>query len=690
MKRSLLGYALAFVGFFALQSSALTFAEPGVDFSINISEPVLQISVPPSASITLNPASSSGMFGSTNVTINVATNNMTGYTLSMSVPDTDLVHTTITGENAPVIPTLSSSVLESSFPANAWGYKVTGDSYNPVLINNTPASWVTNTTTNGTDHVMTLAAKVDGTKQAGEYKNTLTFQATANPVPYNILFDKNTEDEVTNLPSTQSATLYNEITLTKTRPERAGWGFFGWCTEVPVGATCQGTKYNPGARFTVSSGNSQTLYAIWGTYAELDTGQNINAKMKSLAAGTEKGYQDTTSDIKAIKRSSELPSGFTPSTDNTISLQTSTHAPVYIWYDNTNNEGILYYYSTVDRIRMNADSACVFLYNSALSDISGLADWDSSNVISLRYAFFGNSFSSTSALAGWDTSNVTNMYGLFATNASLSDISALSGWDTSNVTNLAGILSYNALLSDISALAKWNTSNVTNMYGMFWNDASLSDISALAKWNTSNVTNMSYMFSNDLSLSDISALAGWNTSNVTNMSSMFADNLSLSDISALSKWNTSNVVNLDFFLGLNPGKSKTGNPIIDLTPLSGWNVGNVTTMYCIMQNVNIASYEPLSGWDVSKVENFRNAFNQTSYSTVTSLHGLENWDVHSATNMNSMFADNASLSDASAINDWNISSVTDFGQMFDRTPVHPEFTVRTGTWDTNGTFTPDS
>ena len=663
MKRSLLGYALAFVGFFALQSSALTFAEPGVDFSINISEPVLQISVPPSASITLNPASSSGMFGSTNVTINVATNNMTGYTLSMSVPDTDLVHTTITGENAPVIPTLSSSVLESSFPANAWGYKVTGDSYNPVLINNTPASWVTNTTTNGTDHVMTLAAKVDGTKQAGEYKNTLTFQATANPVPYNILFDKNTEDEVTNLPSTQSATLYNEITLTKTRPERAGWGFFGWCTEVPVGATCQGTKYNPGARFTVSSGNSQTLYAIWGTYAELDTGQNINAKMKSLAAGTEKGYQDTTSDIKAIKRSSELPSGFTPSTDNTISLQTSTHAPVYIWYDNTNNEGILYYYSTVDRIRMNADSACVFLYNSALSDISGLADWDSSNVISLRYAFFGNSFSSTSALAGWDTSNVTNMYGLFATNASLSDISALSGWDTSNVTNLAGILSYNALLSDISALAKWNTSNVTNMYGMFWNDASLSDISALAKWNTSNVTNMS---------------------------SMFADNLSLSDISALSKWNTSNVVNLDFFLGLNPGKSKTGNPIIDLTPLSGWNVGNVTTMYCIMQNVNIASYEPLSGWDVSKVENFRNAFNQTSYSTVTSLHGLENWDVHSATNMNSMFADNASLSDASAINDWNISSVTDFGQMFDRTPVHPEFTVRTGTWDTNGTFTPDS
>ena len=44
--------------------------------------------------------------------------------------------------------------------------------------------------------------------------------------------------------------------------------------------------------------------------------------------------------------------------------------------------------------------------------------------------------------------------------------------------------------------------------------------------------------------------------------------------------------------------------------------------------------------------------------------------------------------DASAINDWDISNVTNFGDMFGGCSSHPEFTKRTGTWDKYGTFTP--
>ena len=83
-------------------------------------------------------------------------------------------------------------------------------------------------------------------------------------------------------------------------------------------------------------------------------------------------------------------------------------------------------------------------------------------------------------------------------------------------------------------------------------------------------------------------------------------------------------------------------------------------------------------------------FNATSSSTVTTLEGLENWNVSSATNMNSMFQDNASLTDASAINDWNINPSAKFTKMFANTPVHPEFTKVAGTWDAYGDFVPNA
>ena len=41
-------------------------------------------------------------------------------------------------------------------------------------------------------------------------------------------------------------------------------------------------------------------------------------------------------------------------------------------------------------------------------------------------------------------------------------------------------------------------------------------------------------------------------------------------------------------------------------------------------------------------------------------------------------------------NDWNISKVTNFGGMFENVPTHPDFTKVEGTWDSNGTFTPNN
>ena len=62
--------------------------------------------------------------------------------------------------------------------------------------------------------------------------------------------------------------------------------------------------------------------------------------------------------------------------------------------------------------------------------------------------------------------------------------------------------------------------------------------------------------------------------------------------------------------------------------------------------------------------------------------------------MSNMFGRIEGLEDASGINDWDISAVTNFNGMFNLNgslnPVHPEFTKRTGTWNNAGTFVPNN
>ena len=269
VKRVLLfgGIVPLFSGLFSLPTYAdIESATASSTFSIDVSDTVLQVTAPPTASIVLNPISSAAVFGSANVTVNVATNNATGYTMTMSVPTTDLTHDTITGENAPVIPTLESAAPQATFPANAWGYKVVGDNYNPVLLLNNNPSWVTDDPTNGTDLIIGLAAKVDGVKHSGTYSNTLTFNVVANPNANRdtITFDKNNESATGTMPD-QNIYQDGASTISKNTFQLANMQFMGWATTAS--GLGEGVLYygdesiyyspNPGHN------NSLTLYAQW-------------------------------------------------------------------------------------------------------------------------------------------------------------------------------------------------------------------------------------------------------------------------------------------------------------------------------------------------------------------------------------------------------------------------------------------
>ena len=78
---------------------------------------------------------------------------------------------------------------------------------------------------------------------------------------------------------------------------------------------------------------------------------------------------------------------------------------------------------------------------------------------------------------------------------------------------------------------------------------------------------------------------------------------------------------------------------------------------------------------------------------LTNLSALSSWNTENVTDMSNMFSNCTTLTDASAINDWDIRNVAadfflGFRYMFINCPSHPELAKRAGVQDTHYTFTP--
>ena len=248
-------------GIIAIFGYSTVYAD-SADISIDVSSASLQLTVQQEANIVLQPTSSAPVFGSTTVSFSVSTNNPTGYSVTMSVPQTSLLHESLTGDGAPTIPSLSSAVTESNFETNAWGYKALGNTYEPVLTTNNSDAWVYENPTNENSHIVTLAAKVDGSVTAGNYINTLTFSAVANPnAPKQMIsFNGNGADNGTMNP----LTMYGgeTVQLPTNQYTRAGYFFNGWNT-LPNGL---GDGYMNEDNYTppiFDAYSTVTLYAQW-------------------------------------------------------------------------------------------------------------------------------------------------------------------------------------------------------------------------------------------------------------------------------------------------------------------------------------------------------------------------------------------------------------------------------------------
>ena len=282
---SVLTLTLSVVGFCSLFYSNSVFAEAKQStLTVNMTQGVLAISLTPSGD---------GTFGkSSDSTIGINTDNYSGY--SMKIVSTG--STSLVNSNDDEIQSISSAISESTFSSsttynNKWGYVPSQYISNNTVVSNTdylpaPSSagdlLAKTSLANSVDDTYTLSfgARVDHQLPPGTYQYTFVLQIIANPIVFNITYDDNTTDTVTNMPSpnpqvvnidggTPAAESY--ATLSNTVPARSEKRFAGWCDEATTTDSqsgddiCSGNLYAAGDDLPIdqTAGPNITLHAVW-------------------------------------------------------------------------------------------------------------------------------------------------------------------------------------------------------------------------------------------------------------------------------------------------------------------------------------------------------------------------------------------------------------------------------------------
>lgn len=256
-------------------------------------------------------------------------------------------------------------------------------------------------------------------------------------------------------------------------------------------------------------------------------------------------------------------------------------------------------------------------------------------------SWFGPGLKSLTYISG--TEYIVKATRFFGLQDQLEDISGLSNWDMSNVTHIDRFFNECSMISDLTPIKDWNTSNVIDMTQLFYMCKALTNISPIMSWNVSKVTTFDKMF-RETNLETVD-LSNWNFASAKSMRDFVKD--CPASLIAIPNLNISKVsVNTDYsrvwdymFSGCAP----------EYCDLSGWDVSKYGTYFARyltgsgnavfkLDNWKLGSSISyfgqagggidkitVYGWDTSKVKNISAAF---SDSGLKEIEGAD-WDLGS-------------------------------------------------------------
>ena len=242
-----------------------------------------------------------------------------------------------------------------------------------------------------------------------------------------------------------------------------------------------------------------------------------------------------------------------------------------------------------------ASMARWFCEFTALEEVLGTDNLDTSEATNMSFMFYFCSKLSTLDVSGFKTGKVTDMSFMFQNCSSLTSLD-LSGFDTGNVKSMESMFSGCSGLKTLD-VSGFDTGKVESMESMFSGCSSLTTLD-VSGFDTGKVIGMSDMFSGCSGLTSLD-VSGFDTKDVTNMSFMFSGCSGLTSLD-VSGFDTRNVTDM----------SAMFHACFVLTTLdvSGFDTGNVENMGIMFGGCSSLTTLDLSGFDTGKVENMGSMF----------------------------------------------------------------------------------
>lgn len=158
---------------------------------------------------------STGTFVSADMTVDVSTNNTTGYTLAMIADETNLSRSVAVNGKVPFIPTIpaNKTFTKDSFESGYWGYKIGANEMNYLpMTTDIITIKSTSEAANSSANTIVFATKLDNSIPYGSYEGvTLSFIATINRTPI-IITDTMYMQDFYNLSDNDKNSLLNSMT----------------------------------------------------------------------------------------------------------------------------------------------------------------------------------------------------------------------------------------------------------------------------------------------------------------------------------------------------------------------------------------------------------------------------------------------------------------------------------------------
>lgn len=232
---------------------------------------------------------------------------------------------------------------------------------------------------------------------------------------------------------------------------------------------------------------SMATFAVPNNFKSLEVSKSIVDNIDSDGCGSYYPARNTYRVASCIKK-------FVRSDINPTRL--SPVPTIYGFYQNPSNSYILgwvssdyrtlYWYTEASEIYFPSNSGSLFYPFGRLESLSSFEDINTSQVESMHSIFgFIYHLSDVSAVANWDTSKVTNLQAAFDC-AGISSFEPFRNWDVSRVTTLYTAFAERNRQDAISLepLKDWSVSNVREYYGAFggWDNI---DASYLENWDVS-------------------------------------------------------------------------------------------------------------------------------------------------------------------------------------------------------------